>query len=77
MKGKKPAFNRYEKAILRVTAQYGRPMSIKEIAEKTNMSWVTSKKYAKLLKARNWLKTPRKSRFEFNYSRLGIKRRLK
>jgi len=55
MPKKKPSFNRQEKAILKVLFEHRRPMSIRELAEKTNMSWVTAKKYIKKLKERGWI----------------------
>ena len=51
MPKKKSHFNRQEKAILRVIYQSRRFMTIRDIAEKSSMSWVTAKKYVnKLLK---------------------------
>lgn len=56
VKKAKPSFNRQEKAILKVTAEARRPMSIKEVAEKAHMSWTTAKKYMLKLEKRGWLK---------------------
>lgn len=41
----KPKLNKYEQAILQVLAQAHRPMSIREIAGATHMSWATARKY--------------------------------
>jgi len=49
---KKPSFNRQEREILRVLYESRKPMSIREIAEKANMSWVTAKKHLKKLEER-------------------------
>lgn len=42
---KEKPLNKHEKTILRVLAQHRRPMSIKEIADKAGISWVTARKY--------------------------------
>ncbi len=76
-KKKKPPFNRYEREIIKLSFGTGRPMSTKEIADKADMSWVTSRKYVNRLKRKNWLKAVQPKRVEFNYPRLGIKRRRK
>ena len=67
-------FNRQEKAILKVVFEEQRTMSVKEIAEKAQMSWITAKKYVKNLIMRKWLLT-NSSKVRFSYSRIGIKRR--
>lgn len=55
MPKKKSHFNRQEKAILKVIYDSRRTMTIREIAKKAHMSWVTAKKYLKRLKARGYL----------------------
>ncbi len=55
MPKKKPHFNRQEKAILKVLYDSNRTMSIKEVADKSHMSWVTAKKYLKILVQRGFL----------------------
>ena len=52
---KKPQFNRQEKAILKVMYESGRAMTTKEIAEKAHISWITTKKWLKILKEREWI----------------------
>ena len=75
MKRKRPAFNKYERAIIKATALSRRPMSIKEIAEKSDTSWVTGRKYIRRLKDRGWLTSVAPRRVEFNYSLLGLKKK--
>lgn len=48
----KPHFNKQERAILKVLYEARRTMTIRDIAEKSGMSWVTAKKYLKRLKER-------------------------
>lgn len=62
--------NRYEGAILKVLHSSMRPMSTREISEKTGISWVTVKKYLQdmaekkeLVKRRETAKTGILSRF--------------
>lgn len=45
----KTTFNRQEKAILKTLFDERRPMSLKELSEKSDMSWITTKKYVKSL----------------------------
>jgi DNA-binding IclR family transcriptional regulator len=46
---RKPYFHKQERAILRALYRERRPMSIREIAEKAEMSWITARKYLKRL----------------------------
>jgi len=70
----KTNFNRQERAILKVAFEEQRVMSVKEIAEKAQMSWVTARKYVENLLKRGWLLSNSR-KVKFNYLRLGIKRR--
>ena len=47
--------NKQEKLILQTLYRARRFMSIKEIAEKAGMSWVTAKKYLKSLEDKKWI----------------------
>ena len=58
---KKPSFNRQEREILRVLYESRKPMSVREIAEKADMSWVTVKKYLKKLEKRGLWDEEKKS----------------
>jgi DNA-binding IclR family transcriptional regulator len=40
-----PQFNRTQREILRTMRQFNRPMSIREISLKSNVSWATVNKY--------------------------------
>jgi predicted transcriptional regulator len=71
----KSGFNRQERSILKTTFEEQRPMSTKEIADRSQMSWITAKKYVKQLLNRGWL-LQKKKKVEFQYSRFGIKRRV-
>ncbi len=51
----KPHFNRQEKAILKVLYEERRNLSLREIAEKTHMSWVTVRKYVDQLTKKGWI----------------------
>jgi len=55
MPDKKSHFNKHEKAILKVIYDSRRAMTIREIAKKSSISWVTAKKYLKRLKDRGYL----------------------
>ena len=55
MPKKKSHFNRQEKVILKILHESRRPMAIREVAEKTQMSWVTAKKYLIKLKERGFI----------------------
>ena len=55
MPKKKNYFNKHEKAILKVIYDSRRAMTIREIAEKTHISWVTAKKYLKKLVDRGFI----------------------
>ena len=46
---KKPIFKPQEKSIIKVLHDENRWMSIKEVAEKANISWVTARKYLEKL----------------------------
>jgi len=48
-------FNRQEKAIIKTLYDTRRPMSIKEIANKSHMSWITARKYIKKLEDKGWI----------------------
>ncbi len=71
----KPSFNMQEKAILKVVFEGQRPMSTREIAERSQMSWITARKYISRLIERGWL-VLKKRKPMFNYPKIGIKRRL-
>ena len=47
----KTQFNKIEKAIIKVLAQHRGELSIKEIANRAGVSWVTARKYLKKLAA--------------------------
>jgi len=51
----KSHFNRQEKAILKILYEERRGMSIKELSEKSHMSWVTAKKYIDRLIKKDWI----------------------
>lgn len=68
-------FSQGEKRVLVTVTREQRPMSLREIAEKSDMSWVTARKYVKRLVKRKWFVTVKRGKrkyFNFNYERLGI-----
>lgn len=68
------SFTSQEKVLLKTAFVNRRPLSLLELANESNMSWTTAKKYVKNLVKRKWLvmeKTGSRKRFEFNYDRLG------
>jgi DNA-binding IclR family transcriptional regulator len=67
---KKRLFNKQEAEIIRITFASRRAMNLKEIADKTDMSWVTVRKYVNILVKREWLLRDEKLRVMFNYKRL-------
>ena len=54
MTKRKSRFSRKEKAIMRVLYEARKPMSIREISEKADMSWVTVRKYLNTLERRGF-----------------------
>lgn len=70
----KSNFKSQEKMMLKVIFEEQRGMSIKEVAEKSQMSWITAKKYIEKFVKNTWLKE-KNGKVRFNYSRLGIRRR--
>ena len=70
----KSAFNRQERMILKVVFEEQRGMSVREIAKKSQMSWITAKKYIDNFIRKQWL-SEKGNKIRFNYSLLGITRR--
>lgn len=71
---RKKYFNKYEKEILRLLYKENRPMTIREIAEKVDMSWVTARKWLNILKNKGLVKhgkkkTTQKGKGEEKYQR--------
>jgi len=67
------SFGKFETLILQITYKSRRPMSIREIAEKADLSWVTCRKYTKNLIARKlllWDKSGKRKRAVFNFEML-------
>ena len=67
-------FGKFETLILQVTYKARRPMSIREMAKKADLSWVTCRKYAKDLIDRKWLlwdKSGKRKKVVFNFKRLN------
>jgi len=52
---KKLNFNKHERAILQTLHIERRPMTIKELAEETDISWVTIKNYLRKLEQRKYI----------------------
>ena len=51
----KSYFNIQEKAILKILYNSRKTMTIREVALKSNLSWITAKKYHKRLAERGYL----------------------
>ncbi len=56
MHKKKPHFNSKEKAIMKVLYDSRRQMTIREISILTKLSWVTIRKYLKVLREKDYVK---------------------
>jgi len=56
MPNKKTYFNKNEKAILKVIYDSRRFMTIRDIAKKADLSWVTTRKYLKKLQEKGYVK---------------------
>lgn len=69
----KSSFNMQEKVILKIAFEEQIPMSIKEIAERAQMGWTTTKKYVERLIGRGWL-LQKEGKIKFHYSRLTIEK---
>lgn len=54
-KEKKRYFTKNERLILKVVHDRRSPLTIREIAKKAGLSWVTTKKYLKILTKKGWI----------------------
>lgn len=66
-------FGKFETLILQITYKARRPMSIREISKKADLSWVTCRKYATDLIDRKWLlwdNGGKRKKIVFNFKRL-------
>ncbi len=64
-----------EKLILKAMYQEHRPMSIREIADKASVSWITVRKHLKSLLVKQYVKMildRKRKYFIFNYSKVEL-----
>ena len=71
----KQYFNKNERAIMALLFKERRPLSIREISEKTGLSWVTVKKWEKELENKGFLvkgqATQVREKKELNYEKVS------
>ena len=66
-------FTKSERLIIQTAYQSRRSMSIREIAEKSDLSWVTARKYIRDLLDKKWLTEDKRAvrlKVKFNYNKL-------
>lgn len=56
MPKKKKHFSKNERLILRVLHSERAPLTIRKIAEKSGLSWTTTRKYLRILVQKGWVK---------------------